>query len=68
MEWLQTPVWAAALGLLLVGVSTFVLVVSAVVLGTASVWMKPERSEKAQKVLKEWRRTAGALRGKPPPD
>lgn len=67
MEWLQTPALAAGLGVLVIGLATLLLVASAVVLGAASVWMKPERSDRAHKVLQEWRRIVAALRGKPPP-
>jgi len=68
MEWLQTPVLTAALGILVIGLATLLLVTSAVALGIASIWMKPDRCDRAHKVLEEWRRIAGALRRTPPSD
>jgi protein-S-isoprenylcysteine O-methyltransferase Ste14 len=66
MHWLQTPVWFAGLGLLLVSVAVLLAVASAVGLGLASVWMPPERAKRARAVIKALTRMVAALRKAPP--
>lgn len=62
MEWLETPALTAGLGFLLVGAAALLVTTTAVGLGLASVWMRPDRSARALAVLKELRRLVAALR------
>lgn len=63
LDWLETPALTASIGVLLFGMTTFIVAVLAVAFAVSSMWLKPSRAERALEVSKELRLLVTALKG-----